>query len=335
MKQYLFSVWILSLLFLSGLASCVSSKKYKELEAQQQKEKIQTQGLENQVDLLEQDKERLLKEVRQLKKEKTEFQDQVQAQERYYDRELSQWEGKYNQLNRQYQSLLQNSALEANARQQLNNSPNNPLPVNGNNYSSNPVNYQSSNKPNNSANPNYANPAINTAALQGSQGSTPLQNKGYSNTPTVNSNLDQVNYYNQNDVNLLNNLLNQLKTQLASANPNELVMRVLNGQLYVALEDAMLYQDPQYNLSSRGQAMLQVISQVLKNQQNLDLSVISRADRSNENPFGYLKAKQVGTFLNQQGLAPKFHKKNFAPLAFDTSGTEVRNPYTTLVIGVK
>ncbi|MEO1652803.1 MAG: hypothetical protein AAFU64_04590, partial [Bacteroidota bacterium] len=195
----------------------------------------------------------------------------------------------------------------------------------------NPGNYQSSNNPGNS---NYPNPVINTAALQGSQGATPLQNKGYSNTPTVNSNLDKVDYYGQNNVNLLNNLYNQLKSQLASAQANELVMRVLNGHLYVALEDAMLYQDQQYNLSTRGQAFLQVISQVLKNQQNLDLSVISRADRANENPFGYLKAKQVGAFLNQQGLPLKFHKKNFAPLAFDTSGTESRKPYTTLVIGL-
>ncbi|NJO02767.1 MAG: hypothetical protein HC880_14765 [Bacteroidia bacterium] len=100
--------------FLALLASsCVSAKKYKQLEAQYQKANISERSNENQVESLRRENEMLRNELRNIRSANAQIKDETRLRGSVNAQETDEWRQRYEELLQEYQRLQYNSSLEA------------------------------------------------------------------------------------------------------------------------------------------------------------------------------------------------------------------------------
>ena len=316
------------------LSSCVSTKKYNELEAKYQKSNIESQGAENRIESLKYANENLERQLKVAEQENKDLKQEIYEREDLKYQELNTLQKKYNDLYSAYDQLLKNSSQEANANRQyieqqnaqlsqLNN--NNQTPFNGGNQNQTPFNGGNQNQtPFNGGNQNQV-------YTQQNNSNSPV-NKEFSNVYQQSSNLDNKDYGGSTNQGALLNLQNQLARVLQEFRKDEAHMEIKNGNLYLNFSDPALFLNAKYDLSSRAQQALKNVSNILKNTPNVSISLVSEDSRADDNPDGLKKVESLGAFLQTEGLNYYLHKKNFAPLAFNTTGTQAKVPQTFLII---
>ncbi|NJO02768.1 MAG: hypothetical protein HC880_14770 [Bacteroidia bacterium] len=126
-------------------------------------------------------------------------------------------------------------------------------------------------------------------------------------------------------------LSQQLGGALAGFSRNEAYLQLENDKLYIHLADDMLF-DQYGQLSERGTAALRNITQQLKSQAVSQIIVESEPSVASPQPAGYPKAEAIARLLGQQGLPYAIHQKSTSPLAFDTSGTQAKDFWSSIII---
>ncbi len=310
--------------------SCVSSKKYNALEEKYNKADINARSKENRLDLLESENNRLKNELFLVRQEKAKLEEEVSLRRNMSSQEVAALHEENQRLQRDYNLLRQNSSLEASAqRQRIQNQEQQLAQVNPNQNGGYP--YNGNNSPNqitinNNGYPNYtaANPSSGTAVNKSQVGANLGVQDG--------TNYSGIDYANPAAEAQLFNLQNQLTSVLQGFSSGEVSLVKKEGRLYVQISDAVLYTGSQYALSQRGQMILKNVTSVIGSYNNLSVGIESEPSQSAKNPTGYLKSKSVAQLLSAEGIAYTFHKKNFLPLAFDTSGTRARTPQTSIIL---
>ncbi len=321
----------LFLLLLSFSFACVSAKKYKALEADYQEATISTRGQENQSSRLEVQNKRLEDELFTVRKQNTDLLREITTQQNNHTLALNQLQAEYDRLQNEHAQLKEVSAMEANYnRQKLQNAqntqntqnPNSPQQIEINNYYPN-------------QNPNTTQ---NTQTLTGSEAKT---SEGPNSVNKTNSSLlgnlpDQKPASSSPiDVNKLYAFQNRMADALTGFSADEIQIRVLNNQVYVVLNDDMMFANQQdFSLSQRGQQAMQKITQIILQQGNVSIEVENEPSQAQENNLGFLKSQSISKFFASKNLACKFNNKNFSPLAYNTSGTQAKTSKTTLALSL-
>lgn len=327
------------------VSSCVSSKKYNELEAKYQKSNIEIQGSENRLDALKAENERLRREISQAQTDNKELKQQISQRENLKIQQLDEWRQKYDNLNMAYQQLLQNSTQEANINRQIIEQKNTQLSQVNTGSNNNPQNPFENNNPNpfsttnnNPQNPfgNSNNNPVYTSSGNLTTSNTSLENKSFNNTSLNNSNLENTDYSGElSNQAALMSLQNQLLYVMGDFQKDEATIEMNNGNLYLNFADPILFSNQKYDISTKGLQTLKNIASILKNNPGVSISLVSEDNQADTNPDGLLKSQSIARLLQAEGLPYKFHKKNFAPLAFDTTGTEAKTPHTSMIIQIK
>ena len=297
------------------LSSCVSSKKYNELEAKYQKSNIEVQGVENRIDALKVSNENLERQLKNAERENANLKKEIYEREGLKRQEMQTLQKKYNDLNSAYQQLLTNSTQEANTNRQLleqqnaqlaqlngntknpsntfNN--NNQTPFNGNTQANNQTPFHG-----NTQTPFNSNGQVYTQQNSSNQNHQSLANKNFSNTPLISSNIDNTNYSGTGNQSTLLNLQNQLAQVLQDFRQDEARLELKNGNLYLNFSDQVLFNNAQYNLSSRATQALKNISTILKTNPRINISLVSEDTRADETPDGLKKVESLGSFLQKR-----------------------------------
>ena len=319
------------------LSSCVSTKKYNELEAKYQKSNIESQGSENRIEALKYTNENLERQLKLAEQENKDLKQEIYEREDLKYQELNTLQKKYNDLYTAYDQLLKNSSQEANANRQYIEQQNTQLSQlnNGNQTPFNNQNTNNNQTPfNNGGNQNqtpFNGGNQNQVYTQQNNLNSPV-NKEFSNVYQQSSNLDNKDYGGSANQGVLLNLQNQLARVLQEFRQDEANMEMKNGNLYLNFSDPTLFLNAKYDLSSRAQQALKNVSNILKNTPNVSISLVSEDSRADDSPDGLKKVESLGGFLQSEGLNYYLHKKNFAPLAFNTTGTQAKVPQTSLII---
>ncbi len=317
----------LFILCCAALWSCVPAKKYKALEADYQKASISNKGQENQTARLENENIRLENEIYTLRKQNDELRQTLVQQRNSYEQALKQSEQQIQDLQAIQKQLVETSTMEANYNRQK-------LQSAQGNQAINPT--QNPNPANNiTINNNYPNANNNEGAMRGGNPNNSPNTFNKSNSTNLSKNLNDnpsAGTFATNSPQIFN-LQNELLQALSGFSPDKVASKVANNQLYITIEDDLLYKDYQnYALSEEGKTLLNKIALVAKQHNGLNIMIDSEPNESETNNLGYSKAKSVAQFFASQNISYKFHNKNFSPLAFETTGTQSRNTKTILIM---
>ncbi len=321
------------LLFCLTMNACVSRKKYQELEANYQKAKIAEDSRENQITLLQKENQRILGENETLRRENDELLTNSINRGNSENQETLLLRQRYDELVEAYDELRRNTTLESQYNRQKLQATQDQLyrggdgPGNtGNNLSnpSNQTNYPTNNY-NKDPQQNNTNPGVNTGNNPG------LANKNQEEMAIFTADPNSV--YIPASANIP--ALNALKADLDQGMQNygeAVKTAVLNGKVYLGIADDLLFLPNTDQISPNGYQALGQASQVIKQRLPVFISLLSEPEKANGTSGGFLKAKGISEFLNQQGLNHSFQQKVFAPLAFETTGTGDKNPRSFIII---
>ncbi|GAB4399691.1 MAG: hypothetical protein OHK0053_20260 [Microscillaceae bacterium] len=321
---------LLALGFLLTLA-CVPAKKYKSLEAEYQKANIAERGREAQINRLEAENVRLENEVLRLRQQNQEMQANRRQEQKQYDEALSQAEEKYRKLELAYNDLVNNTRQEAYTRQtRANQNP--PTPV---------LSYPPNDPNPNNFFPNHSgtttsNPVANPGQTWRGGGNPPntTDKTGLAKTNQFEAQNPLSNAVSPQNQAQLTELQNQLQLALSGYPPQQLKISPSQGRLLIHIDDTLLFESNAPQLSAGGLAMLDRLLKVIKPQGNVGLLVENYTGQSVENSLGYFRAQPLADFFNQNGLKCTLSPKNYAPLAFQTSGTESVMPHSVLQVQI-
>ncbi len=314
---------ILFALLVAILWSCVPAKKYKALEADYQKASISNRGQENQTAYLEAENTRLENEIYTLRKQNDELRQALAQQRNSYEQALKQSEQQIQDLQTIQKQLIETSTMEANYNRQK-------LQSSQGNQAINPT--QNPNPANNiTINNNYPNTNNPEGAMRG--GNPNAFNKPSNANLSKNLNDNSTSTTTTTNSAQIFSLQNEMLKALSNFSPNDVQTKVSNNQLYVTIDDDLLYENNQnYSLSEQGKALLSNLGLVARQQNITNIVIDSEPSQAETNSLGYSKAKSVAQLFDMQGISYKFHNKNFSPLAFDTTGTQSKKTQTTLIL---
>ncbi|NJL12016.1 MAG: hypothetical protein HC913_02745 [Microscillaceae bacterium] len=319
---------LLALGFLLTLA-CVPAKKYKSLEAEYQKANIAERGREAQINRLEAENIRLENEVLRLRQQNQEQQTNRRQEQKQYDEALAQAEEKYRKLEMAYNDLVSNTRQEAYTRQtRTNQNPGTPVlsyPSND----PNPGNFF----PNNSAT-DTNNSATNPSQTWRGGGNPPYttDKTGPGKTNQFEAQEPLSNTLRPENQAQLTEIQNQLRLALPGYPSEQLKISPSQGRLLIQIDDALLFENDGPQLSPAGLSLLDRLLKIVKPQGNVGMLVENYTGRTRENSLGYFRAQPIADFFNQNGLQSGLSPKNYAPLAFETTGTEKVRPHSVLQV---
>ena len=307
---------LLSLIVLLSMVSCITGKKYQALEARYQETSISEKSKENQLENLQQRITKLENELEFMRQENGQLKNELLLTQEEKYKEVKHLQEKYSNLEKAHQDLLHNSAMEA----RIKNEALTQLKDQNTYPSYTAPNEVKNNNPSNT-NPDKTNSTNKT-----------FQNTGLFNAEVPNENLD---YAKDVDKSKLNVLMQQVSQALSGFSKDEVKVVTYNNRVYVLLSDDMLFAGKNNQISKEGLSALKNLGSFLKSRADIVLSIESEAENTETNPLGYDKAKPIAQIFSDFGLSFSFHKKNFAPLAFDTSGTQIKKTQTSLVLSLK
>lgn len=304
-----------------GISSCVSSKKYQEMEAKYEETSSVEKETQNELKLLKTENQRLTQTLEVLKRENLKLQDEIIFKSDMSATEVNRWRDKYANLKASYDELLQNSTLEASTHRQQLKEKSSELEVL---KSQQPLTEQ-----------NIAETQVqienNDSTTISNSFSVNQVDKGYYTTSVENT-LEDNKRYNASKNTTLYDLQGRIVENLKDFEKS-VEIAAHNGNIYIHILDELLFRNANYDLSNQGIFALQHLSQIIKNYQKpVHLSIEGEAYQADGNPSGYQKAQSIAGFLKEEALDYSFHKKSFAPLAFETTGTQTKTPKTSLII---
>lgn len=306
MKNFI-SLFFISLILMN---SCVSMKKYKELEAKYQKTDISDNSNERQLERLKTTNTRLEKEVQKLRVDNQRLQDDINLERDVNEKEKIALVQEIQKLKSSYSQLVENSTIESNIKTQ-------------NPQSNNNSNLITSNTPQNSNLNNINNPNPNK---------NQTLNTFVGKANNINGNLT---YTNKNTFNTQAEELRQKISAALSSFPEEDIdISYQKDKVQLLIDDEVLFQESGkgYRISSEGKTILNNLSNILKSYPDIATFIKNKTLKADGNTSRYQKGEALSQYLQSIGLDSNFNEKNNAPIAFETSRTEESRAKTEIIL---
>lgn len=296
MKLFYQIILSLALFGLINLSACVSNKKYQAMLALQEDTEATAEAISLKNEQLKNENKRLMLENKILREEnqniKTNFIQNAENQD-IAEKELAL---KYQNLLAQYEELLQNSSLEAKIyRDSIARNKPNLLPSNQT-----------------LSDLKKSIPQVNPSRL--TTGNDPDDLKINSNQMADNQSLRQ----------LIESIFSHLNTQ-------EFRLFEKNNVLMIGWADDWLF-TKKYEFNPPSLLALQQLADGLKSFSNLNIYLHTETQSPEYEHFTSVKIEKLKDFFKQYNLKTQILPKDFAPLAFATSGTESRLTFTYCLI---